>query len=63
MTVEEAYKGYRLRIKRTSECSIMIWPPNSGLALETIVFSTLEEGLDVARERAYEIIEAEISAL
>lgn len=60
MTREEEYRGYRLRIKRTSEISIIIWPPESGLGLETIAYAKLEEGLDVARTRAHEIIDAEI---
>jgi hypothetical protein len=61
MASEESYKGYRLRFKRTSEISVVIWPSNSGLALETFAYASLEEGAEVARNRAHEIIDAEIN--
>lgn len=60
MTTEEGYKGYRLRIKRTSEFAIIIQPP-IGLALETFAYATLEEGIDIARARAHKVIDDEIA--
>lgn len=61
MIDEQTYKGYRLRIKRTSEVSVMMWAPGDGLALNEIAYATLDEGNDTAIERAHQIIDADIA--
>lgn len=60
MTIDECYHDYGIAFQRGNRVAY-IFPPGSGLALETIPTATKAEGLDVLRSRAHAVIVAEIA--
>jgi hypothetical protein len=60
MVTEKKYRGHRLRIKKTSEISIMIWPPGGGRAFNDIIYAPIDGSLDDALDEARALIDTEL---
>jgi hypothetical protein len=59
MSEHESYRGYRIEYRNRYRRAF-IWPPNSGLAIETIPTASSTEGAEILKQRAYAAIDADI---
>lgn len=60
MAYYDLYRGYRIEYRNRFRRAF-IWPPNSGLALETIPQATSEDW-EVLRQRVRAVIDTEIDS-
>lgn len=62
MRHEERYRGYTIKVRRTTELAAVSWPPGGGLAMTEIAYASLDEGLSVVLSKAKSLIDIDIAA-